>query len=159
MLGLFDDPYVDVDAAAATVGRADFVPPAEAAQRAAIALLTAAEYRPGTLPLRRRTAGLRRGHRRRGRRPSTARVVDDPADADVAILRLEAPYEERPVLREFGSTPARWTIRPPNATVCRSPRGADGSRHLPRPAGDPHPFVERSARLANYGAGAAPCST
>ena len=40
LLGLFEDPFVDVDAADAIVGRADFRAAGDAAQRASITVLT-----------------------------------------------------------------------------------------------------------------------
>ena len=51
VLGLFDQPFLDVDHAVATIGRADFVAEGESAQRAAIVRLTAADSGPATLPL------------------------------------------------------------------------------------------------------------
>lgn len=96
VLGLFDDQrYVDVDRAVEIVGNAEFVAAGAAAQRAAVTLLTntVAEAHP-TLPLV------------RGRRiyvegvpaevaAAYGTVVTDPHEADVAILRLQAPFEER----------------------------------------------------------------
>ena len=94
-LGLFDQPFLDVDRAVATIGRADFVAEGEAAQRAAIMRLTAADSGPAALPVGTdqavyienigSTIAARLG-----------RVIDDPADADLAVLRLNAPYEPRP---------------------------------------------------------------
>jgi beta-glucosidase len=95
VLGLFDRPFLEVERAVATIGRADFVAEGEAAQRAAIVRLTAADSGPAALPVGTEqavyienidsAAGARLG-----------RVVDDPADADLAVLRLDAPYEPRP---------------------------------------------------------------
>ena len=51
VLGLFDQPFLEVDGAVATIGRADFVAEGEAAQRAAIVRLSAAESGPAALPL------------------------------------------------------------------------------------------------------------
>ena len=51
VLGLFDQPFLEVDRAVATIGRADFVAEGEAAQRAAIVRLTAADSGPAALPL------------------------------------------------------------------------------------------------------------
>ncbi|MEV6927615.1 glycoside hydrolase family 3 N-terminal domain-containing protein [Dactylosporangium sp. NPDC051485] len=95
LLGLFDRPFLDVERAVATVGRADFVAAGEAAQRAAMVRLTAATSGPATLPLR---TGLTVYVENLG--PAAAarlgRVVTDPAAADLAVLRLDAPYEPRP---------------------------------------------------------------
>lgn len=90
-LGLFENPYVDVDRAATVVGRADFVAAGEAAQRAALTLL---RNDGEVLPLE---AGIRvwaEGLDMSG--ITGADVVDDVANADVAIIRLRAPYDERP---------------------------------------------------------------
>ncbi len=120
-LGLFDDPYVDEDAAAATVGRADFVTAGHHAQAASVTVLHRSE---GLLPLRsglkvyaegirpeelngERSAGLD------GERPAGLdgegddaspgslvsvlgfELVQTPEEADVALVRLSAPYEHR----------------------------------------------------------------
>jgi len=95
VLGLFDQPFLEVDGAVATIGRADFVAEGEAAQRAAIVRLSAAESGPAALPLAgdqavyveniAPTAAARLG-----------RLVDDPVEADLAVLRINAPYEPRP---------------------------------------------------------------
>ena len=92
ILGLFDDPYVDPEHAAATVGKAEFVAAGVEAQCRAYTLLTNNDQ---VLPLR------------KGRRlyvegvaeevaSRYGEVVSNPADADVALLRLKAPYEPRP---------------------------------------------------------------
>ncbi|MBW9109781.1 glycoside hydrolase family 3 protein [Microbacterium ureisolvens] len=89
-LGLFENPYVDVEAADAIVGSPEFRAAGEAAQRASIAVLS----NDGALP-------LRRGGKLyvEGIAPEVAarfgEVVDTPAEADAAILRLQAPYEQR----------------------------------------------------------------
>ncbi|MFT4233437.1 MAG: glycoside hydrolase family 3 N-terminal domain-containing protein, partial [Microbacterium sp.] len=89
-LGLFDDPYVDEDAADDIVGRADFRAAGEAAQRASITLLT----NDGVLPL-----GRERRLYVEGIDAEVAAVygivVSSPEEADVAIVRLKAPFEER----------------------------------------------------------------
>lgn len=89
-LGLFDAPFVDEDAAASRVGTVAFREAGERAQRAAITILTNDQ----TLPLRPGLALYVEGVE-----PEVAAeygtVVDDPADADAAVLRLRAPYEER----------------------------------------------------------------
>jgi beta-glucosidase len=91
-LGLFENPYVDEAQAASRVGTPAMRDAAQDAQRRSIVLL---ENRGGILPLR--------GDRARrvflhGIPPdAVARegwtVVGDPAQADVAIVRLTAPFE------------------------------------------------------------------
>lgn len=89
-LGLFENPYVDVEAADAIVGSAEFRAAGEAAQRASIAVLS----NDGALPLRR---GLKLYVE--GVAPEAAahygEIVETPGEADAAILRLQAPYEQR----------------------------------------------------------------
>ncbi|GGY98646.1 glycoside hydrolase family 3 protein [Streptomyces poonensis] len=95
VLGLFDDPYVDVDAAAETVGRADFREAGARAQRRSLTLLTNTDR---TLPVT-ATATARPKLYVENVREEVAgeygRVVTDAADADLAILRLRTPYEHR----------------------------------------------------------------
>ncbi|GAA1954244.1 glycoside hydrolase family 3 protein [Microbacterium deminutum] len=101
LLGLFENPYVDEDAADRIVGRADFRAAGEAAQRASITVLTNLIGADGAsvLPLAR---GLRLYVE--GVDPEVAgrygTVVDSPDDADAAILRLHAPFEQRDTVFE-----------------------------------------------------------
>jgi len=94
-LGLFDNPYLDVDAAERIVGNAAFREAGALAQRRSIVLLKngeAAGHRP--LPL-----GGRPKLYVENIAPEVAGqygdVVATPAEADAAILRLQAPYEPR----------------------------------------------------------------
>ena len=94
-LGLFDNPYVDEDAAAQTVGRQDFRDAGYAAQAGSVTVLHNVVSEGGpALPL---APGLRiygenlsaeavAGH---------GMLVDRPEDADVAIVRLMAPFDAR----------------------------------------------------------------
>jgi beta-glucosidase len=95
VLGLFDQPFLDVDRAVATIGRADFVAEGEAAQRAAMVWLTAADSGPATLPLGTDQA-VYSENISSAAAARLGRVVDEPAGADLAVLRLNAPYEPRP---------------------------------------------------------------
>ncbi|GGR14070.1 glycoside hydrolase family 3 protein [Agromyces mediolanus] len=105
VLGLFDRPFVDVDRARELVGRADFVAAGEAAQRAAIALLVnrerelrgapAAPVLPFARGLKLYVEGIDAEIA-----GEYGTVVASPAEADVAVLRLQAPYEERPTFFE-----------------------------------------------------------
>jgi beta-glucosidase len=95
VLGLFDQPLLDVDRAVATIGRADFVAEGEAAQRAAVVRLTTADSGPATLPLGADQA-VYSENISSAAAARLGRAVDDPAGADLAVLRLNAPYEPRP---------------------------------------------------------------
>jgi len=89
-LGLFDDPFVDPAIAESCVGSPEFRAEGLDAQRASITLLT----NSGVLP-------LTRGIRIYSEGVDPAILTDygvaapTPDDADVAILRLQAPYERR----------------------------------------------------------------
>ncbi|HET8765935.1 MAG TPA: glycoside hydrolase family 3 N-terminal domain-containing protein [Pedococcus sp.] len=95
-LGLFDDPYVDEDAAAVTVGRKDFRDAGYAAQAASVTVLqNGTEHRAPVLPLAR---GGRRVYVENLSAEAAAalgEVVQRPEDADVAVVRLHAPFEPR----------------------------------------------------------------
>ena len=91
-LGLFDDPYVDEDAAAAVVGRRDFRDEGYAAQARSVTVL---HNEGGRLPLEQglriyaeRVSPEAVGAARQARRPR-------PEDADVAVVRLTAPFDPR----------------------------------------------------------------
>lgn len=94
-LGLFDDPFVDEDAADEIVGRADFRAAGEAAQRASITVLA----NDGALPF---APGLKLYLEGVDADAAAAfgEIVDTPAEADLAILRLQAPFEERATMFE-----------------------------------------------------------
>ncbi|MFJ3666361.1 glycoside hydrolase family 3 protein [Streptomyces sp. NPDC090106] len=91
VLGLFENPYVDVDRAEETVGAAEFTALGEAAQRRSLTVLGNSALLPLTGRPRLYVQGVA---------PGTAaaygEVVADPAEADVAVLRLRTPYEQRP---------------------------------------------------------------
>ena len=95
-MGLFDNPYVDVEAAEKIVGKQEFVDKGKEAQRKSIVLLKnkMAPDSSMALPLSnnirvyvenidKEVAG------------QYAQVVDSVDDADVAILRLQTPWEPR----------------------------------------------------------------
>lgn len=94
-LGLFDHRYVDPEQAAQEVGNAAARADGLAAQRACVTLLrNAAPGGCARLPL---AAGLRvyaEGPLRAALSPRWT-VVTDPGQADVAVLRLAAPFERR----------------------------------------------------------------
>lgn len=95
-LGLFDNPYVDENAAEKIVGQKEFREAGELTQRKSIVLL---KNEKQTLPLK------------SGRKiyvenikPEAVNkfgeVVTDPAKADIAILRLQSPYQKRKGMME-----------------------------------------------------------
>lgn len=95
-LGLFEDPYVNEDAATSIVGRPEFVRAGLAAQKRSLTLLlnSADQMQKPTLPL---SKGSRifapEIH------PETISKYAIPAvrpqDADITVIRLKAPYEPR----------------------------------------------------------------
>jgi beta-glucosidase len=84
-LGLFDDPYVDPDAAARLCGSPPFAAAGDRAQRSSAVLLA----NDGVLPLSGSPRLYLEGIAADGD------VVERPEDADVAIVRVDAPYEPR----------------------------------------------------------------
>ena len=90
-LGLFDDPYVDPDAAAERVGNASLLERGLQAQTRSIVLL---RNDRGLLPLG-RSARVYVEALDPSELPEEASVVDRPEDADVAVVRLRTPYEPR----------------------------------------------------------------
>ena len=94
-LGLFDNPYLDPDAAERLVGNADFRKAGEIAQRKSIVLLKNGNAsRPQVLPLQDNPRIYVEGIS-----PQVAiqygQVVQKAKDAELAIIRLNAPYEPR----------------------------------------------------------------
>jgi beta-glucosidase len=93
-LGLFDNPFVDEEAAAEIVGRREFVEAGVRAQRDSLTLLTNGAGQPPVLPLRR---GIRLYAPELSDDAVTAYAtpVSSATDADVAIIRLKTPFEPR----------------------------------------------------------------
>jgi beta-glucosidase len=100
VLGLFDDPYVDVETAVRVVGQPAFVEAGKLAQRKSIVLLKNGENENGrTLPL----PGRPRIYVENIEAEIAARygeVVESLDEADFAILRLNTPFEQREGLLE-----------------------------------------------------------
>ena len=162
VLGLFDRPLVDAEAAERIVGAEEFRAAGEAAQRASITLLSntgradAAGVVAPTLPLAR---GLRLYVE--GIAPEVAaeygEVVESPAEADVAILRLQAPYEQRATM--FENFFHAGSLDFPDETVAHVREVAASvptvvDVHLDRPAILTPIVDEVAAIVANYGANA-----
>ena len=86
--GLFDNPYLDRTQSLATAGRADFRAAGARAQRKAVVPL---HNRQKLLPLTGHINVYVQGMKREVV-AQYATVVDDPAEADEAIVRIQAPY-------------------------------------------------------------------
>ncbi len=89
-LGLFENPFVDEDEADRIVGRADFRAAGEAAQRASVTVLTNDGALPFAVGLKLYVEGVDAAVA-----ASYGQVVQTPAEADLAIIRLQAPFEQR----------------------------------------------------------------
>ena len=146
-LGLFDRPFVDEDAAAVVVGRAEFRAAGRAAQQRSLTLLTNEPSADGspTLPLGRGIKMYVEGIASDAL-AEFGTTVPDPAAADVAILRLKTPW--RPsghggMVDMFHGGCARVPARRAGADSRYLFDGADGDRHLPRTPGGPRPSVHR----------------
>jgi beta-glucosidase len=150
-LGLFDNPYVDVAAAETIVGNAEFRKAGELAQRKSIVLL---KNDKNTLPL---TSGLKLYTE--GIKPEAiapySEIVDDPARADMAILRLSAPYEKRKGLMESFFHAGDLDFKEPEKSrilkiLEQVPTVVD--IYLDRPAVIPEIAAKSVALLGNFGA-------
>jgi beta-glucosidase len=89
-LGLFDDPYVDPEVAATLCGRDDFRAAGSEAQRRAMVLIA----NDGLLPLSPGTRIYVDGLSAEAA-AAYGEVVEQPSDADAAIVFRNAPYEPR----------------------------------------------------------------
>lgn len=89
-LGLFDDPYLDEDAAVRIVARPDFVAEGHRAQAESVTVLADT----GRLPLAEGVRVYAEGVPAEALRDRFA-LVDRPEDAELALVRLAAPFEPR----------------------------------------------------------------
>jgi beta-glucosidase len=98
-LGLFESALVDVEAADVIVGSDEFRAAGEWAQRASITLLKNGVDGAPLLPLQGGVALYVEGIDASSAQ-QYGRVVSSPEEADVIVVRLQAPYEERPTVFE-----------------------------------------------------------
>ena len=92
-LGLFDNPYVDVDHAMKTIGRADFIKAGNESQRRAMVLLKNTPLAAGnTLPLTNPKLKIFAGNMDPKVVGKYGIVVNKASEADIAILRLNTPW-------------------------------------------------------------------
>ncbi len=89
-LGLFDNPFVDEDAAEEVVGAPEFVAEGRQAQAESVTVLVNAGLLPLRPGLRVYAEGFDAAALGRGFDP-----VSSPEQADVAVVRLQAPFEPR----------------------------------------------------------------
>ncbi|HEY0189184.1 MAG TPA: glycoside hydrolase family 3 N-terminal domain-containing protein [Cellulomonas sp.] len=156
VLGLLDDPLVDVARASRVVGSPRLRAAGLAAQRASLTVLTrGAVGSPARLPLdagaRVHSQGIDPGVLARYARPA-----DVPADADVAVVRLTAPYEDRGPgfegLFHAGSLEFGPEVLEPLRALCAEVPTVVVV-HLDRPAVLTPVVAVAAAVLVDYGAG------
>ncbi|MFJ7958210.1 glycoside hydrolase family 3 N-terminal domain-containing protein [Streptomyces sp. NPDC096319] len=150
LLGLFDARrYVDPDEAAETVGRADFTAAGAAAQRRSLTVLT-----DGPLPLPGRPR-LYVENVDPAVAAAYGEVVADPAGAELAVLRLRTPYEERPNRFESFFHSGSLAFRPEELDGVLALLRAVPTVvcvNLERPAVLPEIAEHAAALIADYGA-------
>ncbi|KAK8026544.1 hypothetical protein PG991_003600 [Apiospora marii] len=157
LLGLFDNPFVDAEAADQIVGRQEYVDEGAAVQRRAYTLLT---NQDNTLPLHTTDAATKKFYiegfnatylERRG-----LAVVKTPEEADYALLRLAAPFEPRP-----GGFESRYHAGSLSYSAGEQARQVAIYAAVPtvvdmamdRPAAVPEVAERAAALLANFGSG------
>ncbi|SDT80280.1 glycoside hydrolase family 3 protein [Actinoplanes derwentensis] len=155
-LGLFDDRHVDAERADTIVGTTAARAEGIATQAAAHTLLTNAASGPARLPLR---AGLKVYAEGLSAESFSGRAtpVDALSEADVAVLRLQAPWEQRGDGKSFESFFHAGSLAFPAAEIeritqiCRTvPTVID--IYLDRPAILTELAGSAAAVLANFGA-------
>lgn len=155
LLGLFDNPFVDAEAADQIVGRQEYVDEGAAAQRRAYTLLT---NRDDMLPLQ-DTGGMKfyiEGFNATYLERRGLAVVPTPEEANYALLRLEAPFEPRTGGFESryhaGSLEYSSQERERQAAIYAAvPTIVDMT--MDRPAAVPEVAERAAALVANFGSG------
>lgn len=154
VLGLFDNPFVDPEAASRVVGNDYFARLGNEAQRRAYTLLT---NKQDILPLRNIASDTKfyiEGFNATFIENRGFVVVSKPEDADYALLRLAAPYEPRPGGFEAGfhagSLEFSAEERARQAAIYAAvPTVVD--MMLDRPAAVPEVAESATAMLASFG--------
>lgn len=150
-LGLFDHPYLDVETAGQITGKAEFRAAGELAQRKSLVLLKNPQ---NLLPLQGRLRIYIEGVNAEVA-GEYAEVVDQPEQADFAILRLQAPFEPRTgFLKNFFHQGDLDFKEPEKSRVlgilAKVPTIVD--IYLDRPAVVPEISIASAGLLANFGA-------
>ena len=150
-LGLFDNPYLDVDAAEKIVGQPEFRQVGELAQRKSIVLL---KNDKAALPLKSGLKIYAEGIKTESL-ASYGEVVEDMSKADIAVLRLNSPYEARKGFMERFFHAGDLDFKEPEKSrilniLNQVPTIVD--IYLERPAVIPEIAEKSAALLANFGA-------
>ncbi|KAK1690535.1 glycosyl hydrolase family 3 N terminal domain-containing protein [Colletotrichum godetiae] len=156
LLGLFDEPFVDPEAATRVVGNDYFLRLGNDAQRRAYTLLT---NKDELLPLNNVGTGTKfyiEGFNATFLEARNLTVVETPEEADYALLRINAPYEPRPggfeAAYHAGSLEYSDEEKARQAAIYAAvPTIVDVI--LDRPAAIPEVFDAASAVLGSYGSG------
>ena len=90
-LGLFDNPYVDVEASKVIAGNSDFRKKGKLAQQKSTVLLK----NEGLLPLKKTVKLYVHGAENKEAYASLGELVSSPDKADVVVARIQTPYDER----------------------------------------------------------------
>ncbi|MCD9015413.1 glycoside hydrolase family 3 protein [Parachryseolinea silvisoli] len=158
VLGLFDNPYVDVEKAVQTVGKEEFKQAGAVAQRRSITLLKNDKVKGRkTLPL---AIGKLKLYVRNVDRETAARygtVVNRPEEADIAIIRLRTPWyavkTDNPMAKLFhhGDLDFKGAEKDSILALLKHvPTVVD--LYIDRPAVIPEINAAARALVANYGA-------
>lgn len=156
-LGLFDNPFVDVERAVEIVGNATFLAEANAAQRKSYTLLTNKER---VLPLslehtRKKKVYVENVDIKVLREVYGLNIVDDIGKADIALLRLRTPYDKRPGGFEAGFHAGNLQFsaeeRARQAKIYATVSITIVDLYLDRPAAVPEIASQASALLSSYG--------
>lgn len=154
LLGLFDNPFVDPNVSVKIVGNEEFKRKGNEAQRRSFTLLTNNDT---VLPLK--PSGEVKfyieGFNKTLMEKRNLQVVDTAAEADMALIRLQTPYEPRPGGFEknyhSGSLEFNATEQARQAAIYGAvPTIVD--IYLERPAAIPEIVEQAKAVMGNYGA-------
>ena len=156
LLGLFDNPFLDADAAVAVVGKDEWRAIGFEAQKRSFTLLT---NKDSFLPLSASDCGKSKfyieGFNSTFLTSRNFEVVATPEEADYAFLRLVAPYEPRPggfeASYHSGSLEYNATERARQAAIYATvPTVVD--IFLDRPGAFPEVAEQAEALMVNFGA-------
>jgi beta-glucosidase len=152
-LGLFDNPYVDVEKATQIVGKEAFKALGEATQRRSMTLLK----NEAKLPLKIGTLKIYLKNVKPEIAAAYGTIVDSPEKADIAIIRLNTPWvpfeTQNPFARGFhhGDLDFKGKDKEEVLALCKKvPTIVD--IYIDRPAVFPEINAAAKGVLANYGA-------